>query len=48
MNLDASLEVFNIANRFNVAAVSPLMTNAGQPSAAYDPRQLQIGLRVNW
>jgi hypothetical protein len=48
LNLDASLEVFNIANRFNVAAVSPLMTNAGQPTAAYDPRQLQIGLRVNW
>jgi hypothetical protein len=28
--------------------VSPLFTNAGQATAAYDPRQLQIGLKVNW
>jgi hypothetical protein len=48
ISLDASLDIFNVANRFNVAAVSPLYTNAGQPTAAYDPRQLQIGLKVNW
>ena len=48
MNLDASLDIFNIANRYNVAAVSPLFTNAGQATAAYDPRQLQLGLKVNW
>src|SRR6266542_1664735 len=48
MNLDASVDMFNIANRFNVAAVSPLFTNAGQPTAAYDPRQFQFGLKVNW
>lgn len=48
MYLDASVDVFNIANRFNVAAVSPLFTNAGQPTAAYDPRQIQFGLKVNW
>jgi hypothetical protein len=48
MSLDASVDIFNIANRFNVAAVSPLFTNAGQATAAYDPRQLQFGLKVNW
>jgi hypothetical protein len=48
MSLKASVDIFNIANRFNVAAVSPLFTNAGQPTAAYDPRQIQFGLKVNW
>ncbi len=48
LNLDASVDIFNIANRFNVAAVSPLFTNAGEPTAAYDPRQIQFGLKVNW
>jgi hypothetical protein len=48
MNLDASVDIFNIANRYNVAAVSPLFTNAGEPTAAYDPRQIQLGLKVNW
>ena len=48
MSLDAMVDVFNIANRYNVAAVSPLYTNAGQATAAYDPRQIQFGLRVNW
>jgi len=48
MSLDASVDIFNIANRYNVAAVSPLFTNAGQATAAYDPRQIQFGLKVNW
>jgi hypothetical protein len=48
MSLDAMVDIFNIANRYNVAAVSPLFTNAGQATAAYDPRQIQFGLRVNW
>jgi hypothetical protein len=48
VNLELIADMFNIANRFNVSAVSPLFTNAGQPSAAYDPRQFQFGLKVNW
>lgn len=48
MNLVGSVDIFNIANRYNVAAVSPLFTNAGQATAAYDPRQIQFGLKVNW
>ena len=47
-NMDLIADVFNIANRYNVAAVSPLFTNAGQPTAAYDPRQFQFGLKLNW
>ncbi len=47
-NLELIADMFNIANRFNVSAVSPLFANAGQPSAAYDPRQFQFGLKVNW
>ena len=48
MNLELIAEVFNLANRYNVAAVSPLFTNAGQATAAYDPRQFQFGMKVLW
>jgi hypothetical protein len=45
-------DMFNIANRYNVAAVSPLCSssgcNAGQATAAYDPRQFQFALKFNW
>jgi hypothetical protein len=45
---DLIVDMFNIANKMNVAAVSPLFTNAGQPTAAYDPRQFQFALKLNW
>jgi hypothetical protein len=48
ISTDLSVDMFNIANRNNTAAVSPLFTNAGQPTAAYDPRQFQFGMKVNW
>jgi hypothetical protein len=48
VNMDLMADIFNIANRYNVAAVSPLFTNAGQATAAYDPRQLQFALKLNW
>jgi len=47
-NMDLIADTFNIANRYNVAAVSPLFTNAGQATAAYDPRQFQFALKLNW
>jgi len=47
-NMDLMADIFNIANRDNTAAVSPLFTNAGQPTAAYDPRQFQFALKLNW
>jgi hypothetical protein len=47
-NMDLIADMFNIANRYNVAAVSPLFTNAGQATSAYDPRQFQFALKFNW
>jgi hypothetical protein len=48
VNLQLIADMFNIANRYNVAAVSPLFTNAGQATAAYDPRQFQFGMKIAW
>jgi len=47
-NMDLIADMFNLANVYNVAAVSPLFTNAGQATASYDPRQFQFALKVNW
>src|SRR5205814_7242249 len=47
-NLDLIADMFNIANRYNVAAVSPLFSNAGQATSAYDPRQFQFAVKLNW
>jgi hypothetical protein len=47
-NMDLIADMFNIANRYNVAAVSPFFQNAGQATAAYDPRQFQFALKFNW
>ncbi|HUA14309.1 MAG TPA: carboxypeptidase regulatory-like domain-containing protein [Verrucomicrobiae bacterium] len=47
-SLDLIADMFNIANKMNVSAVSPLFTNAGQATAAYDPRQFQFAVKVNW
>jgi hypothetical protein len=47
-NMDLIADIFNIANKMNVAAVSPLFTNAGQATAAYDPRQFQFAMKLNW
>ena len=48
LNMDLIADMFNIANKMNVAAVSPLFTNSGQATAAYDPRQFQFAMKVNW
>ena len=45
---DFIVDMFNIANRYNVADVNPLFTSAGQATAAYDPRQFQFALKFNW
>jgi len=47
-SMDLISDMFNIANVYNVAAVSPLLSNAGQATAAYDPRQFQFALKLNW
>jgi len=48
ISLDLIADMFNIANKMNVAAVSPLFTNAGQATSAYDPRQFQFAIKINW
>ncbi len=45
---DFIVDMFNIANKNNTAAVSPLFTNAGVATAAYDPRQFQFAMKINW
>jgi Carboxypeptidase regulatory-like domain len=51
-NMDLITDMFNIANKVNVSAVSPLCSssfcNAGQPTADYDMRQFQFALKLNW
>jgi hypothetical protein len=47
-SIDLIVDAFNLANRFNAAAVNQLFTNAGQVTAAYDPRQFQFALKINW
>ena len=47
-NLELIADMFNIANKNNTSAVSPLFTNAGQATSAYDPRQFQFAMKINW
>ena len=47
-NMDLITDMFNIANKVNVSAVSPLFTNAGQPTSDYDMRQFQFAIKLNW
>ena len=46
--LEGIVDVFNVVNRFNVADVNPLYSRAGTPTAAFDPRQLQLALKLRW
>ncbi len=61
VNLDIIAEGFNLFNRFNQAAASPLFTDVnavnrrdgggryfGRATAAFDPRQFQFGLKLNF
>ena len=48
ISADLIVDIFNIANKYNVADVNPLFTSAGQATAASDPRQFQFALKINW
>ncbi|HEY5163584.1 MAG TPA: hypothetical protein VII81_11305, partial [Terriglobales bacterium] len=48
VKLDAIMDLFNIANKYNVADVNYLWNQAGQPTAASDPRQFQFALKLLW
>jgi len=47
-SLEGIMDLFNIANRYNVADVNPLYSVAGTATAASDPRQFQFALRLKW
>jgi hypothetical protein len=46
--MEGIVDIFNIANKFNVADVNPIWNQAGQPTAAFDPRQFQLALRITF
>jgi hypothetical protein len=46
--LEGTVDMFNLINKFNVADVNVLWTNAGQATAAFDPRQFQFGLKLSF
>jgi hypothetical protein len=55
LKLQLIVDGFNLFNRTNVAAVNQLCDpsagatcTAGQPTAAYDARQFQFALKLNW
>jgi Carboxypeptidase regulatory-like domain len=55
LSLDFTAEAFNLFNHFNVLAVNPICDptaggacSAGQPTAAFNPRQFQFGLVFNF
>ncbi|MFI5087537.1 MAG: TonB-dependent receptor domain-containing protein [Terriglobales bacterium] len=48
LNLDGIMDLFNIANKYNIADVNYIWNQAGQPTAASDPRQFQFALKLSW
>jgi hypothetical protein len=41
-------ESFNLFNRTNVRSVNPNYQRAGEPLSAFDPRQIQVGVRLRF
>jgi hypothetical protein len=41
-------EAFNLVNRVNVRSVNPNYQRAGEPLSAFDPRQVQLGVRLRF
>ncbi len=48
INLQGIMDIFNVANKYNVADVNTFWYNAGNPVSAYDPRQFQFALKLTW
>ena len=46
--LQVTVDAFNLINKNNTLDVNLLYTNAGQPTAASDPRQFQFGARLSF
>jgi outer membrane receptor protein involved in Fe transport len=48
VSLQVTADVFNLINKNNTLDVNLLYTNAGQETAASDPRQFQFGARISF
>jgi len=48
MKVDGMMDIFNAWNRLNVADVNVIWTDAGRPTASFDPRQIQFGVKLSW
>ncbi|MDQ2834273.1 MAG: TonB-dependent receptor [Acidobacteriota bacterium] len=48
VGLQVTADVFNLINKNNVLDVNLLYTQAGTPTASYDPRQFQFGARLSF
>ena len=47
-NMELIVDMFNIANKYNVPPSARCLPTPGQATAAYDPRQFQFALKLNW
>jgi outer membrane receptor protein involved in Fe transport len=47
-SMDLYAEGFNLLNHVNIRAVNPNYAYAGEPLSAFDPRQVQLGLRLRF
>ena len=47
-SLDGIVDMFNMINKYNVADVNILYSNAGQPTSAFDARQFQFAMKLHW
>ena len=46
--LNISTDVFNFFNRVNVRKTDTAFTQSGKPVSAFNPRQIQFGLRLTF
>jgi hypothetical protein len=48
VSLNASMDVFNLFNRVNIKTADTAFTKSGNPVSAFNPRQVQFALRINF
>ena len=47
-SLNVSMDVFNLFNRVNIKTADTAFTKSGIPVSAFNPRQVQFALRINF
>lgn len=48
LSADFSVDAFNLFNHVNIREADNSYTNSGRPVAAFDPRQVQLGLKISF